>query len=117
VSVESSDKDPYEAELDRTIDTLGKRLMLTELNPDEKGNRLLDRRLRYHGSSSPILLATAAAEHRLKHFADNGTQPAYSPGHTAPLSANKVWEWLHREEFWHAPEVRIFPVLFPWPTW
>ncbi|KAI0036948.1 hypothetical protein K488DRAFT_40050 [Vararia minispora EC-137] len=102
-SSSEEDKDPYEAELDRTIDAMEKRLMLTELDPAAKGDRLLDRRLRYHGASAPILLATAAAEHRLIHLHEAGDQAPEIVSHVKPKSS-RVWESLHRQEFWYAPK-------------
>ncbi|KAI0316023.1 fungal-specific transcription factor domain-containing protein [Amylostereum chailletii] len=99
----ADEEDPYEAELARTIETMDKRLKLTEFMPSEKSDRRLDRRLRYHGSSSPHLLAAAAQEHRLKHFEAVGSH-APSSGDSPPGPADRVWEGSHREMFWRAPE-------------
>ncbi|VDB95320.1 unnamed protein product [Peniophora sp. CBMAI 1063] len=95
------DEDPYEAELDRTVDAFEKRLQLTEIAPDKKGNKLLDRQYRYHGSSAPIMLASVAAEHRDYELHEQGNSPGSRAG---GVDSRFVWESVQREEFAHAPD-------------
>lgn len=105
----AKDEDPYEAELDRTVDAFEKRLQLTEIEPDKKGNKLLDRQYRYHGSSAPIMLASVAAEHRAYELHEHGNSPSSRAG---GVDSRFVWESVQREEFAHAPDVRAQLMCF-----
>ena len=98
-------KKAYEAELDRTVDAFEKRLQLTEITPEKKSNKLLDRQYRYHGSSAPIMLASVAAEHRDYELHEHGNSPSSRAG---GVDSRFVWESVQRAEFAQAPDVRQF---------
>ena len=104
-----------------------KRLTLHGLPPMDKGDRALDSRVRFHGSSSSIRLVQVTREFKMRHLNDmkgaGGRGAAEGSGHVQDRQGEQPPAYGHettpykivfrRPEFWKAPPVSLgYTVMF-----